>query len=76
MRTGYTTRWVAEAGADKARLRAQHQRVFPGNQLAVVRGYIKVAVLDGETHPAGSITTGEARALWAARPVPDGNMRV
>lgn len=55
--TNYTTYWVPQAGSDLEALRAQHQRAFPGNQLAVVGGYIKVAVPDGETPPPGAVTT-------------------
>lgn len=57
MKTGYTTYWVPEELADREACLAQHQRVFPGNQLAIVRGMVKVAVLDGETPPEGATTT-------------------
>lgn len=55
-KTGYLTVWVPTAGADFDALRAQHQRCFPGNALSVVAGFVKVAVLDGETPPAGAVS--------------------
>lgn len=65
MKTGFSTFWVPEYGADLAALREQHQRAFPGNELAFVNGYIKVAVLDGEDPPKGAVTSeqffGEAK---------------
>lgn len=65
----YTTYWIPVAGADLEALRAQHQRAFPGNQLAVVGGHVKVAVLDGETPPPGAVQTIPVQ-------LPTGNMPV
>ena len=56
MKTGYLTYWVPEKGADLAKLKAQHNRTFPGNQLAIVEGMVKVAVMNGETPPKGATT--------------------
>lgn len=53
-KTGYTTYWVPQGSANISACRAQHQRVFRGNQLAIVAGYVKVAVLNGENAPAGA----------------------
>lgn len=61
MKTGFTTYWVPERGADLAKLKAQHNRTFPGNLLAIVQGMVKVAVMNGETPPKGATT---------AKPVP------
>ena len=55
-KTGYTTYWVPETGADLRALLAQHQRTFKGNQLAIVEGYVKVAVMAGETPPKNATT--------------------
>lgn len=57
MKTGFTTYWVTQAGADMATLKAQHNRTFPGNLLAIVEGKVKVAVMDGEAPPPGASTT-------------------
>lgn len=56
MKTGFTTYWVPESGADLKALEAQHQRTFKGNKLAIVSGFVKVAVLDGDTPPKGATT--------------------
>ena len=56
MKTGFTTYWTPQKGADTKALKAQHQRCFPGNELAIVNGYVKVAVLDGEKPPLGATT--------------------
>ena len=56
MKTGYTTYWTTQNGADMKALKAKHERCFPGNELAVVNGYVKVAVLDGEKPPIGATT--------------------
>lgn len=45
----YTTHWLPVEGADLTVLRAQHQRAFPGNELAIVNGLVKVSVPEGET---------------------------
>ena len=55
-KTGYTTYWVPENGADLQALKAQHNRTFAGNQLAIVAGMVKVAVMNGETPPKGATT--------------------
>ncbi len=56
MKTGYQAYWVPQAGADLKKIKEQHNRTFPGNQLAVVEGMVKVAVMDGETPPTGATT--------------------
>lgn len=53
----YTTYWVPEAGADLVALKAQHNRVFAGNDLAIVAGFVKVAVAEGESPPQGATTS-------------------
>lgn len=68
-KTGYTTYWVPQVSADMIACRAQHQRVFRGNQLAIVAGMVKVAVKDGETPPRLSTTRTPI-------PVPMGNVPV
>ena len=67
-KTGYQTWWVPEAKADLKILRAQHQRVFKGNQLAIVDGYIKVAVLDGEKAQTPAITYPSFKQYQATLP--------
>lgn len=64
-KTGYVTYWVPQASADLKALEAQHQRTFNGNQLAIVGGMVKVAVLDGETPPKGAVTLAPKIALAA-----------
>lgn len=66
----YAIYWIPEAGADLVALRAQHDKAFPGNELAIVGGYVKVAVLDGDTIPANAITTDQVRIEWAKLPQP------
>ena len=56
MKTGFTTYWIPQASAGLKALKAQHNRCFPGNELAVVEGFVKVAVLDGEKPPKGATT--------------------
>lgn len=68
----YTTVWIPEAGADKKALLALHQRVFPRNALAVIDGYVKVAVPEGEAAPTGAIDTDAARLKWAEQEAKDG----
>ena len=67
-RTGYRVAWVAQAQADMGILRRQHQRTFPRNLLAVVKGYVKVSVLEAESVPANSLTTEKVRIEWAKTP--------
>ena len=74
MKTGYTVRWVKESEADKTLLKAQHQRTFPGNELAIVRGYVKVSVMDAETLPLKSISMDSVKAEWAKLPPEDSPM--
>jgi len=52
----FTTYWIAEELADMDACLAQHQRVFKGNQLAIVGGFVKVAVAEGEEPPKGATT--------------------
>lgn len=66
----FTNYWVPESLADMAALRTQHDKAFPGNELAVVGGYVKVAVIDGDTVPANAITTDQVRIEWAKLPQP------
>ena len=56
VKTGYTTYWTPEKSADLKSLKEQHNRCFPGNELAIVEGYVKVAVMDGEKPPLGATT--------------------
>jgi hypothetical protein len=63
----FTVYWVPEVGADLDALLAIHQQVFPGNDLSIVRGYVKVSVPEGETLP-GSLTTEEVKAVWESLP--------
>lgn len=55
-KTGYTTYWALRAGSDLAKLKDQHNRTFPGNQLAIAGGMVKVAVMNGETPPRNAGT--------------------
>lgn len=57
MKPGITTWWVPAAGADLDALEKQHQRAFPGNQLAIVGGMVKVAVPEGEDPPKDGTTS-------------------
>lgn len=63
-KTGYRVTWVPQTGADTKALLAQHQRTFPGNQLAIVKGYVKVSVLDSEAVPVKSLLTNAVRVEW------------
>lgn len=68
MKTGYATYWVPQSGADMVTLKAQHNRTFPGNLLAVIEDqnstrFVKVAVMDGERPPSGSTTTKPVQKL-------------
>lgn len=56
MKTGYKTYWVPVVDANLKALKTQHNRCFPKNELAVVSGYVKVAVLDGEAVPKNATT--------------------
>lgn len=56
MTTEYTTYWLDVGSADMANCLAIHQRVFPGNALSTLGGMVKIAVLDGDTPPAGATT--------------------
>ena len=65
MKTGFNNYWVPVKGAKKSELLRQHQKTFPGNQLATVDNYIKVAVLLADSPPKGSITDAEFKAYQA-----------
>ena len=67
-KTGYMTTWVPVDKADLKACLAQHQRVFPGNQLAIVDGYVKVAVDDKEQKDKNAIFTDKVMIEWEKLP--------
>lgn len=56
-KSNFTTVWVPYGSISQATLRGLHQRVFPGNALAVVDGSVKVAVPLGTALPTGASQT-------------------
>ena len=52
----YTTYWVPKAGADLDVLKAEHQLVFPNNELSIIDGWVKVAVANGRPAPLNGTT--------------------
>lgn len=67
-KTGYSTWWVPEKQADMKQLLVQHQRVFPGNQLSVIEGFVKVAVLEGDTPSLFAISYSDFLAYIESLP--------
>ena len=61
----YTTYWIAEELADMDACLAQHQRVFKGNRMAIVSGFVKVVVAEGDEPPKGATTVApKIESTW------------
>lgn len=60
--------FIVLEGSDLTTYQAQHELVYPGNQVAAIPDgngnlLVKVAYVDGTPKPAGALTFAEGKAL-------------
>jgi len=63
MAKSVTNWWHPKATADVAALTKEHRKRFPGNQLAQIGDYYKVAYSSGASRPLGALSTDEVMLL-------------
>lgn len=71
-KTGYRVTWVPQSGTNIAALKRQHNRAFPGNELSIVKGFVKVSVMNEETADSMALDLNEVMVEWEKIPDPVG----